>query len=906
MNLVQKLFAFLLLIIVLPMGISIWLISSNSTRISMNITEAIDRLETKFTADIASSADELIATSSNELDQLTQYNWERLTFHVAGNIADFLYERDGDTRFLATALSAGGDTQQLLDDFRMGHLGRLTVPASYRYDPLQNSWLPEDAPAKESPQQATRLTTANNQENANSFRFSTPKSIELEAAPLYREITVLDLNGQEIAKSSSIDLGLRQITNRQQTYLKAENYFPALGALEEGEIYVSEVIGAYTPTHLIGPYLIPRVEKAGKPFEPEKSAYAGTENPVGKRYEGIIRFATPIFQGGEKTGYVTLALDHRHVMEFTDYIIPENILSAMDADQGRMDFRGNIKDPSKGNYAFMWDNKGRNIAHPREYFISGVDPSTGHRIPGWISADLNAAFQESGQADLGEWLLSQPQYADQSRKKKPNVAQIKQGNIPLDCRYLNFAPQCAGWHQINETGGYGSFLIFWSGIWKLTTAATIPYYSGQYGDSKRGFGFVTIGANIGEFTSGGQAAQKQLKDNIGQVNQTISSEIRDIGNSTRDSLAGFREQMLVIGAIMLVVVVVMASLASINIRVRLSELLRGTTALSKGDLSARVALTGKDEISRISDSFNEMAEALKHSREELETINANLEQMVGQRTDELRESNQQISDSIDYASRIQRSLLPNDDALKDAADALAIVWQPKDVVGGDFYWHRRIGDRDFLVIMDCTGHGVPGAFMTLIATSVLEQIAARASASLDQGKASLSLTAMMQQLHDGVSHQLGQVGGDALSNDGLDAVILSVPVAGDDVHFCGAAMDLYTRDEDGEVERFRGNKVSLGYQHSGRELALTEHVLTADGNTSFIITTDGITTQVGEEIQRGLGYRRFMKIIESAADNTPKMINRAVMRAFRQWQGSQERRDDVTLISLKPAARLKS
>ncbi|RXL91185.1 hypothetical protein EO238_30770, partial [Citrobacter sp. AAK_AS5] len=73
------------------------------------------------------------------------------------------------------------------------------------------------------------------------------------------------------------------------------------------------------------------------------------------------------------------------------------------------------------------------------------------------------------------------------------------GLVGLDCRYLNFSPQCQGWHDVTEHGGSGSFALHFSGLKKLTTVATIPYYTGQYGRSERGFGYVTIGANIDEF-----------------------------------------------------------------------------------------------------------------------------------------------------------------------------------------------------------------------------------------------------------------------------------------------------------------------------------------------------------------------------------------------------------------------
>ncbi|MGC6484406.1 MAG: SpoIIE family protein phosphatase [Candidatus Puniceispirillales bacterium] len=898
MSITQKLFAFLVIVIVLPMVLSVAVITSRSKEISNQVNTAINALETQFTVDLAGSTGQLIEASSDELDMLTQHNWERLTVFLADAVADFLHDRDRDLLFLADSLDSTSDKQALLDRFRQRRSGFVTVPTAHGHDPETDTW--QRRASAVSPAYSRKTA---NLENSNSFQFTIPDHPQKIARPIYREITLLDLDGREIAKSSDINPERGVVTDRQATFAASERYFDDLSRLNDGEIYVSEVIGAYRPTHMIGPYTKARADKAGIDFDPAGSAYAGLENPAGQRFEGIIRFATPVVENGVKTGYLTMALDHRHIMEFTDYVIPENNYLGQTADEddlSRHAFRADIKDASKGNYAFMWDYQGRSIAHPREYFITGFDPETGQRVPGWISAGMAIAFKASGQDDLNTWLAEESPYSDQSRNNKPNVAQIRSGHIPLDCRYLDFAPQCAGWHEINSTGGFGSFQIFWSGIWKLTTAATIPYYTGRYGESRRGFGFITIGANLGEFTRSGKQSQENLKVLIGDVNQTISKNIRNIGSNTRDAMTGFQDQMLYISIFMIFGVMVFTILAGNNIRSRVAELIKGTSSLSAGDLKTRITVGGRDELAKIGTAFNAMAETLQQSREEIEQVNSNLEKRVAERTEQLRDSNQQISDSIDYASRIQRSLLPDQDRLKRALTEMAIVWQPKDVVGGDFYWHKTIGDREYLVVMDCTGHGVPGAFMTMVATSVLEQITAASTASLGRWEMTPEVADLMQQLHDGVSLQLNQINGGGLSNDGLDAVFLSIPKQGGDVQFCGASMDIYTVNDQGEATRWRGSKTSLGYTYTGAPLKLEQVSVPLDGNTTFVITTDGITTQVGESTPRGLGYRRFQEALESVGGNSPKMLNRAIMRAFREWQGNEERRDDITLVSFKP------
>ena len=110
---------------------------------------------------------------------------------------------------------------------------------------------------------------------------------------------------------------------------------------------------------------------------------------------------------------------------------------------------------------------------------------------------------------------------------------------------------------------------------------------------------------------------------------------------------------------------------------------------------------------------------------------------------QLAETNRNFGDSVSYASHIQRRLLATNDMLNQHLGKAYAIWQPKDLVGGDFYWVKRVGDDDYLVFFDCTGHGVPGAFMTLIVTSVLDQIAASAPAGLPTAR-------FMTLIHEGV------------------------------------------------------------------------------------------------------------------------------------------------------------
>jgi len=434
-----------------------------------------------------------IDDSIKMLDKKSQLSLERISYEIANNVAAFLYERDNDLLFLASIPL----NQQILQDFFDSKQRAISIHSSYQYDEKSASWQPNIKNTKAIRAQSKAIIPDNERE----FHYVDPLFIKQQVKPIYKEAVFFDLRGKEIFKVSQINNHKLDISDKTNTYIKAETYFNEIFALKRGEVYVSEVIGEYIGSKVIGTFSKQKAAKMGIAFEPEKYAYAGKENPVGKRFEGIIRFISPVFSGNKKVGFISLALDHRHIMEFTDSSNPTS-----------PDIKQDIADASLGNYAFMWDYQGRNISHPRDYFIVGFDKHTGSRVPGWISADLAAKFKQSKQPKLIDFLNNYPSFEQQSLTKKPNLEQLKtEGSIALDCRYLNFAPQCQGWMQLTENGGYGSFIIYWSKVWKLTTAASIPYYSGRYQHSKRGFGFITIGANVEEFHMAANQTRKNVK-----------------------------------------------------------------------------------------------------------------------------------------------------------------------------------------------------------------------------------------------------------------------------------------------------------------------------------------------------------------------------------------------------------
>jgi hypothetical protein len=188
-----------------------------------------------------------------------------------------------------------------------------------------------------------------------------------EQRPLFVEMSFVDLQGRERVKVTT-GRSCRRAAGREPsggTFLKAERYWPELKKLKPGEIYVSEVIGAYVGSRVIGAYLPASARKAGVEFKPEESAYAGTENPVGKRFRAIVRWATPVV-GRQGVGLRDAGPRPRPHPPVHRPHQPDGSRYT-DQRRHRRQLRLHVGSPSRA------------ISHPRDYFIPGYDPPPASR-----------------------------------------------------------------------------------------------------------------------------------------------------------------------------------------------------------------------------------------------------------------------------------------------------------------------------------------------------------------------------------------------------------------------------------------------------------------------------------------------------------------------------------------------
>ncbi|PUE67669.1 sensor histidine kinase [Arcobacter lacus] len=616
-----KLIVIFILIKIIPLLFIAYIAYEGVLKLDMYINKSTTFLFNQNKEIIINTANASIEDSIKNLDKKSQDSLEKISYEIANNIADFLYERDKDLLFLSKL----DLNQKILENFYESKTRNVIVHDEYFYDDETNTYK-----TKEEIKKVERdKKTANLKENEKEFNYIDPIEFKTKNIPIYKEISFFDLNGNEKYKISSINPEKSNVSDSKNTYVKAEKYFDDISKLNKNEIYVSDVIGEYIGSKIIGTFTKEKAKKAGIEFEPEKYGYAGIENPLGKRFEGIIRFITPVFKNNEKIGYISMALDHRHIQEFTDTLNPTSI-----------NLKQNIADATLGNYAFIWDYEGKSIAHPRDYSIFGYDKNSGEKVMPWLSADVAEKFYSSNE-DINQFLKDYPKFEEQSLEKKPNLKQLQEdGNVGLDCRYLNFAPQCEGWMQLTQNGGYGSFIINWSNVWKLTTAATIPYYTGKYGNTKRGFGFVAIGASVDDFHSAANKTREDVIKILNNQTESMSEIMNENQLEIKDFINALINELTIITFAMVILVIVIALLMSSYLSKKIENILVGTKKFANNELDYRIKVTSKDEIGQLENSFNEMAGKIEDLIKEEKKLNCNLEQKVQIETSKQKEQEQ--------------------------------------------------------------------------------------------------------------------------------------------------------------------------------------------------------------------------------------------------------------------------
>lgn len=270
-------------------------------------------------------------------------------------------------------------------------------------------------------------------------------------------------------------------------------------------------------------------------------------------------------------------------------------------------------------------------------------------------------------------------------------------------------------------------------------------------------------------------------------------------------------------------------------------------------------------------------------------INMELENKVNIRTQELKASNQKVNDSIEYAKRLQESILPSEDDLKRAFKNNFVIWRPRDTVGGDFFWLREIDDVIILAVGDCTGHGVPGAFMTMTVNAILHNIVT----TVNKDDPSI----ILKELHMQLKQALNKNSNPNSVDDGLDIAIFCIKKKSS-LLYLGANMELYVK-RDKEVEILKPQSRGVGYSYIELKESLNNEIIQIQKGDIFIVTTDGLLHQNGGHKNYPFGKKRLYNMIQQCEDGDLNSMKTEFETILEEYMDNEEQRDDITVFAFK-------
>jgi PAS domain S-box-containing protein len=259
---------------------------------------------------------------------------------------------------------------------------------------------------------------------------------------------------------------------------------------------------------------------------------------------------------------------------------------------------------------------------------------------------------------------------------------------------------------------------------------------------------------------------------------------------------------------------------------------------------------------------------------------------------EIIEKNHAITESINYAYRIQTAILPDNKVIKEYLPNSFMFYKPRDVVSGDFPWFFTKGDDIFIAAVDCTGHGVPGALLSFIGYFLLNNIADHLSDST-AGK-------ICDSLHEGVRKTLRQDKDDANARDGMDIAFCKINFNKMELQYAGAHRPLYLLKND-ELIEYKGNRKAIGgIPHAKKtEIDFENYIIKLEKGDKFFFFSDGFPDQVGGPDRRKYQSKKVKELIMNNKNLNMPSFNSLFKKEFIQWKGEEKQIDDVLLIGIE-------
>jgi serine phosphatase RsbU (regulator of sigma subunit) len=300
----------------------------------------------------------------------------------------------------------------------------------------------------------------------------------------------------------------------------------------------------------------------------------------------------------------------------------------------------------------------------------------------------------------------------------------------------------------------------------------------------------------------------------------------------------------------------------------------------------------KDELRQtINKAFEnyDLREKNRNLIEELKKSNEQLERKVIERTQKIEAQKNEITDSIRYAKRIQNALFPPCEAISDSLKDFFIFNKPRDIVSGDFYWIAEKEDKVVVAVADCTGHGVPGAFMSMLGIAILNEIVNKTT--------SLRANEILNQLRGNVIRSLHQTGKDNEARDGMEMALCIIDFEQYKIQYSGAFNPLYIiRNK--EIIELMGDKMPIGI-YSDEEESFTNQKLELEKGDTLYMFSDGFVDQIGGPKRKTFRSKYFKELLLTNSDKKMADQYKILEKTFKEWRGDIEQIDDILVMGVR-------
>ena len=350
----------------------------------------------------------------------------------------------------------------------------------------------------------------------------------------------------------------------------------------------------------------------------------------------------------------------------------------------------------------------------------------------------------------------------------------------------------------------------------------------------------------------------------------------------------------------------------------IKNLVKNVNRITDGHLNERAEVTGNNEITRLSEKFNLMIAQLEEYYNELEQkvrertaeiekqkeeISAQRDSLEEQRNmlsdantslqtaySEIEEKNRHIEDSIRYAKRIQNAILPPSQYVRRLFTDLFILYLPKDIVSGDFYWVSHSENKAFIAAVDCTGHGVPGAFMSIVGHDRLNY-----AVNVEDARRPADI---LNSLNKGVTDTLRQTRSELSVKDGMDIALISIDFDNNKLEYAGAFNPLiHIRDK--ELNMVPGDKFPIG-AFVGEELnKFQNHEIKLEPGDVLYTFSDGYADQFGGPKNKKFMTKRFREMLLEIHGKPMKEQKELLLKRIYDWMGENPQIDDILIIGIR-------